>query len=529
MFSTSTIRVWLVSALTALLGFLFTCSSTSLNNQENCTCNHGYGIDPFEYHLIAANLALYNQFPVYGFAGPAANYNLCPENKAAAPYLHDLQETGPVLFTGRPPVFPLLLGIAYKLGGVNEQVFLLLCALCTALLVGLMPLTGYHLWRTKGLFIGLSAAISFLLFKNTGSSSINAEYFTKLVAFVLFYTLLLAWQQNKPIKYLFAGLWLGIVLLTKGTFVFLPLLITALLVYRTLRQRNFTPLKNLFYLATGAFITIAPWSLFINLQVQHNHKHMQEWVARFAATVPQLQATTRNELFKGDTLSRQAIDYFNKSQQIAYTTPGGFILLTNQVDTEILRSVNNEYCVDGDFHPEWKVISTSFYNTRYKKLTGKGQILHFYADNPQAAIQIFTAKVRNAFSEYPAFFGGSAALWVLLIVISFLASKGVDRKLLFPALVLLLCLIVALIFTPTLVRYTAPLFVALLLTGFLFFRSASSDSFLSVTPAFLLSFVCIVLLIYGDVRFVANLDGVVCFCFAYLGYRSLRNTTTTAL
>lgn len=511
---------FLASALIALMAFWVTRHSASLNNTQSCTCNHGYGIDPFEYHLIAANLALHNQFPVYGFIGPPDEYQICKENTEARPYLNDLQKAGPVLFTGRPPVFPLLLGICYKLFGVNLQAFLFLCALCSALLAGLMPYAGYRLWGKKGLLMGCFSAVLFLLFKNEGSSSINAEYFTKLIAFICFLTLLIAFRERKRKDFFISGVFLGILLLTKGTFIFLPLLLTLYLLYEGIRQKNFTFIRNLSFLIGGSLLFIAPWSAYINIQVGKHQSEMQSWAKRFAATLPPtIKVNNRDSLLQQGNYSPGAIDYFNKTQQIVYTTNLHFILITNQVDTEILRSVNNEYCLDGDFHPEWKLISTSYYNTTYESLSSTSQILHFYMEHPVLAAKIFTAKLQNAFSETPGIFGACVALWGLFVLLPL--AGGRSSKLwpftrIIGAIMMIAITIIA--FLPHPISYSPLVLVFLFALGIFCFPVNLLNYFMAITAAFLLAFIALVLLIYGDVRFIANIDGITCFAFMWLLY-----------
>ncbi len=511
-----------ITAFTAIAGFFITLNSSSLNNPETCTCNHGYGIDPFEYHLIAVNLAVYHQFPVYGFIGDPKDYNICPENTAARPYLNDLQKAGPVLFTGRPPVFPLLLAFAYSLFGINLQVFIVLCALCSALLVGLMPYTGYRLWGTKGLWTGLIAALLFLAFKNTGSTAINAEYFTKLMAFLLFLCLAIAIKEKKNTAYFTTGIVLAITLLTKGTFIFIPIFLSIGLLTNAVKERNFTPLRNLLLLAAGALLTIAPWSLFINWEVHQQKQSMHAWAQRFAATMPVISVSKASELVVNGVYNPKAIDYFNKSQQVVYTGNAGLILLTNQVDTEILRSVNNEFCLDGDIHPEWKLIQSSLYNSRYAHLSGSSQIFHFYIDNPALGLKILKAKIINCSGEKPVLFLATGALWALYMLL--LALNRSNRLSEIPIRILLLLALVTIVFlgfSPVLAA--APLIlIAIFLAGACFINQSGAAPWATLAAVFSFNFLLLILVIYGDVRFVANIDAVAVFAFTGLVFRIIQ-------
>jgi hypothetical protein len=73
------------------------------------------------------------------------------------------------------------------------------------------------------------------------------------------------------------------------------------------------------------------------------------------------------------------------------TQTGNFVFITSQ-GKDVLLASNNEYCLDGHWHPEWQSNITSYYNQQHSIWIL--DIIGFYFNNPMLFVEIMAAKVR---------------------------------------------------------------------------------------------------------------------------------------
>lgn len=472
--------------------------------KDECFCNHGYGIDAIEYHFIAANFALHSSFPVYGFLGEVSEYKLCKENTALAEYYTFLKNAGPVIFSGRPPLYPMVMGFVYKLAGFNPQ--------------SLYCLNFVSIWLTAlllaiALFVarGVIAAVvisAIYLFVTAPFAHINdAEAFIRPLYFLAILTLVWAEYKSKKTVYFIAGIAMVMALLSKGTILIFIILSFFFIFYMAIKNGGKTKFAIVFVYIFPIAIFIISWSFYINYQLDESKNERSNWAKYLSEVISDVSVEKPQDLFNDSTnwYSKAAVYYFIKIHQTRYVADSGFVVLTNQLNRSNILSNHNEYCLDGDYHPEFEPVSTSFHN-RYSKETEWvwKSVARFYISNPVFAVQVFYAKI-CALGKTP------TSLYFLSIVLTTLALCY-KHQLISISTARMGCLAFAVLYYTALFNGVIHLVVWLPLLG-LFISSAiiiyyAEGGWLSISTLLTLSFAILALVIYGDPRFVDALDAV---------------------
>jgi 4-amino-4-deoxy-L-arabinose transferase-like glycosyltransferase len=257
----------------------------------------------------------------------------------------------------RTPAYPLFLGIVYKIVGISPYKAKLVQLLLLTIIAGFLPLIGYYFWKTKGFFSGLIAGPLYLINYYSTADKILTE---PLIAFVLFLMLIsyIYYETRKStLSNIILGIMLGIGLLTKGSLLFIPIMVFLYLIRQCYRNRQIKPFKDLLLMFLFFILTILPWSLYASI----------------------------------------------KSDSIIFLSSQG---------KHVLMDCNNEYCVDGGWHPEWETTEKSFY-----RHDGMGddaspalRVLNFYKSHPSLFPKIMMSKIITGFSTL-------TYLWVIICLI----------------------------------------------------------------------------------------------------------------
>ncbi len=491
--------IWLLLTL-IVFGFLLYKPANSA-----CFCNHGYGLDEIEYHLLSANIALHNSFPVYGFLSDKTSYCLCEENQSLATYYTILSDAGPVLFSGRPPIYPLVLGGAYKLMGFTPQTQYQLhfaAIWLTALLLGIALLC------TRGTILAVIISITYLWVTIPIAHINNAEPFTRLPYFAAILILIWAeYSKNNPLFFT-AGIAMSLALITKGTLLIFTVLILLFMLFKALRYKNYTILKHIVLYCCGLALVIVPWSTFINYHLSQSKQERQNWVQKMNKAIPDISVAGFEDLLDKNSgwYKKETIYYGIKIHQTRYVADSAFIIITNQLNRNIILSDHNEFCADGDYHPEFEAISTSFHN-RYSKTDEWvwKSIARFYANNPVFAMKILYTKICALSRTSTNLYFLSIVLITLALCFRHHIISALTAKLITVAYVVIY--ISALLYGLLYLVVWIPIICLLISLGIIALFYAEKG-LLSIFTLLALSFTLLALMIYGDPRFIDALDAV---------------------
>jgi 4-amino-4-deoxy-L-arabinose transferase-like glycosyltransferase len=226
----------------------------------------------------------------------------------------------------RTPLYSIFLGCIYKVFGVSPGIAKKIQLLLLVLVSVSLPWIGFHYWNKPGMLSGYIAGILNLVANHDLAQQILAE---SLFSFLICATLI-SFILYEKFKTKTAAALLGIVaalaLLTKGNLLFVPLFILGYFLFHYFRTRQ----KKLFINGSIYFIafviTIGSWSSFASLKTK------------------------------------------------------SFVFLSTQTEA-VLLDCNNEFCLDGGWHPEWRGAKseTSFYaNDQMKGSSSVLRVINFY-------------------------------------------------------------------------------------------------------------------------------------------------------
>ena len=374
----------------------------------------GYAPDAFEYHTMAANLTLHGCFPYYGFMSSMSDYHLS-DHPDSVTYFRDTQRSGAIVFDNKPPLYPLLLGLTYKTFGFNPCTAAYFNLLCLIALISLMPIAGFLINEIPGAICGVLAAFAFMCIRNFKLWYFTPEILTTFLVMVVLCAGILAFRKNTIKRYALLGFSLSLLALCKGMFLVTLILVSVYLLYLIISRRTVRYLIALISLDMSAAVLIISWMAYINPMIQGNVKERLAFYSSLKATSPKIMFEKYSQLFDstGHTKS-EVIESLNKFHQYEHAIENGRVVITNQFGNYDILNVHNEYCLDGDFHPEWLLIRNSFYN-RHSNLSQFQKMLLFYQENPILGIRIAWAKVR-------AIFGLGGYIFYMAIICSLLLA-----------------------------------------------------------------------------------------------------------
>jgi 4-amino-4-deoxy-L-arabinose transferase-like glycosyltransferase len=374
---------------------------------------HSFNPDFFEYHLPATNLALYGRFPVYGFIGPISKYKLCPQPDSVK-YYRDTRAAGVIIFPSKPPLYSFLAGMAYRIFGFSPQTAVNLNVALLSLAAVLIVLIGYHIFGMWGFFVGLLSALLWLLYRRNDVWNFDAEVLTAaMCAVVVFFGALLRVRPKKGYHFLL-GMAMGCLLLAKGYFAFGALLLCLYYIYKFISGKVVQHVQRLLWFAAGCMVVMLPWMIHINRALQQDIPNRLMFHQKLKATAPKLLLHSRDEIFTPEgTFREDVIEDLLKFHQYQHAIENGFVIISNQLGDYNILNVHNEYCTDGDFHPEWRIITHSFYH-RHQDKHKHHKLWLFYLEHPALLVKLSWAKIVNTFYPESVLFYLAGLLLLLL-------------------------------------------------------------------------------------------------------------------
>jgi 4-amino-4-deoxy-L-arabinose transferase-like glycosyltransferase len=491
--------------------------------------------DELDYHFIALNFAFNNQFPVIGYLSNPADYKIRYEKGMEFGvdnvYLDMFKTAGPVYTFVRPPVYPLLVGIMYKIFGYHLYVLIWFNILLVAATASMMPYVGFRIWDTSGFFSGLMASMLFMLISPFSCVIMNVELLSCFLFLIMFFTAIQIEKNGYLIKIFLLGVLIGLEFLTKAIIIFLPLLYIIYYYFNLGRPKLIIYLKKAGPLFAGMAVIILPWMGYINYQKSQTVKAREEWCAKIKASMElPLMFDNRAEIELSHQNKIHALKNFVK---ILYMGHSGQIdrtvTSTSQLGAEGLLYTNNEYCVGntgemGGLGWLWKMIRTSYYNTHHLSSSSLMKVIYFYLENKSYIYRIPAARLGDSadWGDYPPVFWLAPALWALAATSLMVRNqKNNWRKNAY-----LIILFLSFIVCCTLCYYAnsidSPLMRVMLFMPFYILWAFSMKNynglFSNVYTVFWLCIFLLIFLLYSDTRFTLTALGVNCLVISYAVY-----------
>lgn len=356
--------------------------------------------DVWENHTVAVNFSEYNKFPVMGMIGDSELYQLdkLEENDIEAYSKCRFFQAGPVVDFFKPPVYGIILGLGYKVFGVDLKVAYYLNLLFLMGIVFFIIKT-MDLLHSKA-WLGGIIALLYIYFGEHNLNNILPETLVSLLLLTVFYIAILIIREDKTSSYFLIGIVIGLGVLTKGTMLILSFLIISSIIVSKWKTERFR--IKICSLIGGLLIILTPWIIYSNVLRLNTSAEMIKWRENIVSTERKCnhllveREWAKNGIgFSADTHQEKIVTDLLRR----YVTPHSVIIISNQTPAEGLLELHNEYCVDGLWHPEWKFKESAIYNNNYSSLSPVGKVIRFYLDNPRYIYKNALGKLKNSINS----------------------------------------------------------------------------------------------------------------------------------
>lgn len=433
------LRVFLIGTIALVTTSFIVYKSYPKNSGSEYEFSEGYIPDAFEYYLPAANLFLHNKFPYYGFISPMESYRLHPHPDSIK-YFKDTYNAGCIVFVSKPPMYSLLLGLTYKLVGFTSIAIPLINFICVFIIVYCIILFGYIVQGWIGFFFSIVIAFVWFNYFCPPLFNCDADILTTCLSTMFVLVGSLAFKGKKVIYFCLAGTILGLLLLTKGLFIFVLPFTGVVLLRNVILKKTINTLFNFVGFSFFVFLPLFVWMLYINPLLQSDISNRLAFAQKLEASTPQISVAEYKQLYNNKGEPRQeVIEHLNKFHQYQHARENGFVFISNQIGKYNILNVHNEYCTDGDFHPEWRIVQSSFYNSCIND-PNIVKLFKFYTAFPALGVQITWAKITHLKDNTAWLF------YAVLLLMLFLFCRGQLPEACFPAFFVLssvfLCLVI---------------------------------------------------------------------------------------
>jgi 4-hydroxybenzoate polyprenyltransferase len=357
--------------------------------------------DTFQYHVQAVNLAKYNEFPQLEIKNNLREYSIdtTQEIGLSSKYaLNLILKHPPVDDFSKPPLYSLILAFVYKIFGTSPLYGVKLNLFLIAFIAFSQPLVGWRLMGWCGIIAGL---ISGFLYMQVSMPDVLKFYPHLLVQFFI---LLIYWIQagkdNKQPNYPFLlGILLGAMLLTNGNTLFIPGFL--LLYYLFQFYKGNSPFRPIAILFIGILVCLIPWIAFSNFKLQTTKAERKLWVESV------LNDGKPDQIFS-PPLFKNYPNFDSKDSAVMFqcvrelyskTCMDGIVIISKQPYGDEIIGTHTERNLDGNFHPEWRYNSQSYYQKLPKEQNALLKIFHFYLDNPKFIWTNLFGKYKGTFYD----------------------------------------------------------------------------------------------------------------------------------
>jgi 4-amino-4-deoxy-L-arabinose transferase-like glycosyltransferase len=304
-----------------------------------------FGGDTWEYQSMAVNFAKGHGVQKFGGLESFTDYKFDREDPTIS---ESFFKNKGVFNSYRTPLYSIFLGSIYKVFGISPRVAKKIQLVLLILISVSLPWIGFYYWNKSGLISGYIAGILHLIANHDLAQQILAE---SLFAFLICLSIIafIFYQKFKNrLSAAFLGIFVALALLTKGNLLFVPLFLVSYFViafYRT-RQKRLLVDGSVYLLAL--VIVLGSWSAFASMKTK------------------------------------------------------SFVFLSTQTEA-VLLDCNNEFCLDGGWHPEWRGAKseTSFYaNDQMEGSSSALRVINFYLNHSEIIPTIFYNKIVRGFNGF---------------------------------------------------------------------------------------------------------------------------------
>lgn len=383
-----------------------------------------YPTDAIEYLLPAANFALYNQFPYFGFLDKKETYSLCNDKNIANKnaYFSILEKAPAIVFPSKPPLYSFSLGLCFKIFGYSTETAKLFNLISLAIMVFFLMKSALLLVEGfKGLFLGLLAVLWLLFFSNIERNILayDAELLTQMLAVLGFFLSLSSFKKKSNLYFYLFGLTLSALVLAKAYFLIAVLLVFIWMIFLMIKVQSIRAANISFYIL-GILTLLIPWNIYINSAVNKDISNRQAFHETLKSAAPLKTYSEHKDLFKKNgEMKKEVIIDLMLFHQYQHAIENNYFLITNQDGDYNILNVHNEFCTDGEFHPEWRIVENAFYHQK-EGLPKIKKLFSFYIENFSLGLKINIAKILNAMSIK------NISFWLslLLLTISLLSNTS---------------------------------------------------------------------------------------------------------
>jgi 4-amino-4-deoxy-L-arabinose transferase-like glycosyltransferase len=356
--------------------------------------------DIIEYQCMAVNLSEHDRFPFTGFIGKIEDYNITTIEQlslSASTFVDIVAEAGPIVHHSKPPLYPLILGVAYKLFGNRPNVAYGLNALLTAFICVSMTLVAYQSFGHLGAGLSISSVILYALTSAPMLTVVTPNFlYGAILISILVLTAHGQTGQTDHYKLAAIGLTCALLMLVRSNGIPVALLLICYLSGQLWKERDFFRIKTL---AVSLIIPVVVWTIFINIIVSTTRDEREAWYKNIqemieANDVKKKDYSGFHSLNDQETLRATILHVYSKYAE------RGPVLLTKQVNwssgEELLGAHNEITAEDGWFHPEWRNFPNLYHNRLHLDRHPLERVLRFYIDNPTLICRTVMSKLRAA-------------------------------------------------------------------------------------------------------------------------------------
>jgi len=524
---------WFVSCLLFFVLFFIFSFKVNLSNKINVQ----FGSDEWDYQTIAVNFACGHGFHVTGSLEKPEVYKFGNVDNGTYEKLELLKGITDI---HRPPLYPLFIGLVYKLFGVNPYLIVIFQLLLLCIVAAGLPLLGYFLWQNKGFYSGIISGVIFIIFNyRMADVFLPGQAFTVFWIFIFIYIAEKFLKAKTPLWAALMGFVFALSLLFHATMILVVGFIGIYLLLDFKNGEKWAKTKNLLAFCVVVFVTLLPWHLFafktlkvlkhdasvvlsiaLDTTLTFNKKTQQ--IAKYApkygqSLMPQKEFTdseikkindslipdVKNKGTYFNNIKTTTIDFYKiaLSQEII-DAPDYFPIILSSAKNWAM-DCHNEYINKGYLNPEWRYNANSFYNNdNLKNRNSFIRVYSFYKNNPKLIFILIYKKINVALNRF-GFIKYFFVLFIFYHVLFYLISSGIKKyNILILSLISVLFFILLISYqhniTPLLLMYVCGL-------GILFFRKQIVSLPLSFNWIFfnLVIFSCIA---FGNSRYFEVLN-----------------------
>lgn len=407
-----------------------------------------FGGDTWEYQSMAVNYSLGLGLQKFGGLATFDTYKFDRFDQT----LYDSFQRGAGFDNVyRTPGYSLVLGVFYKILGVQPLLakYFQLFLLC--IIAGTLPLLGLELFERKGYYAGLFGGVLLLQQYGHMANEILTEVVFAFSLYAICWCWILFWKRKNLVSACVLGASIGLALLIKGSIIFLPFIVITYFIFDFIRNREAKTLRLGVFSFFVIFVVVFPWSIY---------------------------ASTKS------------------TETVFLSTQTKYIIFDG----------NNEISSDGDWHPEWHKENnqqTFLYNTAEFQDVGVLQgVILFYSKKPELLFPNYVGKLNRAFSGLP-----FHHLMTISLLFLFIIHRS-NKKFIKQASTTLYLLAVAFCFSNLYLDYT---FILSSVGVILVIFTLLSDKTLESRPRAVLwilyvNFFILTALTYGNKRFIEVID-----------------------